>query len=251
MACREMALGKDGGGIRPIGIGDIFRRGMAKCVLKVAGPSATSECGADQLCAGLKAGAEGGVHGVSAAWAEMDVDERNGFLVIDAENAFNSMSRITMLWNVRHLWPAGARFAFNCYCFQSLLLCRSASGDALQMWSKEGQIQGDPLSMFLYGIGILPLIRNLKELHPDVVQPWYADDAVALAEWYRLVQLYDDLILLGKGYGYFSNAAKCKVVVREGHVEAAVEFFNTQRNMGFEICTGTRYLGGYIGCEVG
>ena len=105
--------------------------------------------------------------------------------------------------------------------------------------------------MFLYGIGILPLIRNLKELHPDVVQPWYADDAAALAEWYRLVQLYDDLILLGKGYGYFSNAAKCKVVVREGLVEAAVEFFNTQRNMGFEICTGTRYLGGYIGCEDG
>ena len=50
------------------------------------------------------------------------------------------------------------------------------------MWSKEGQIQGDPISMFLYGIGILPLIRKLKALHPDAVQPWYADDAAALAE---------------------------------------------------------------------
>ena len=75
--------------------------------------------------------------------------------------------------------------------------------------AKEGQIQGDPLSMFLYGIGILPLIRKLKDLHPDVVQPWYADDAAALAEWFRLVQLFDDLLLYGRGYGYFPNSAKC------------------------------------------
>ena len=143
---------------------------MAKCVLKVAGPLATLECDADQLCVDLKAGVEGGVHAVSAVWAEIDKDEKNGFLVIDAENAFNSMSRVTMLWNVYHLWPAGARFAFNCYCFANLLLCRSNSGEALQMWSKEGQIQGDPLAMFLYGIGILPLIWKLKVLHPDVVQ---------------------------------------------------------------------------------
>ena len=123
MACRELALGKDPIGIRPVGIGDIFRRAAAKCVLVVAGPLATTECRSDQLCAGLKAGVDGTVHAVSAVWAEMDQDEQNGFLVIDAENAFNSCSRINMLWNVRHLWPAGARFAFNCYSFATLLVC--------------------------------------------------------------------------------------------------------------------------------
>ena len=97
MACREMALGKDPIGIRHIGIGDIWRRAMAKGVLKVAGPLATLECGVDQLCAGLKAGVEGGVHAVLAVWVEMDEDEKNSFLVIDAENIFNSMSRVTVL----------------------------------------------------------------------------------------------------------------------------------------------------------
>ena len=118
------------------------------------------------------------------------------------------------------------------------------------MWSKEGQIQGDPLSMFLYGMGILPLIRKLKQLHVDCIQPWFADDAAALGEWYRLVLLYEDLLLYGKGYGYFPNPVKCKVVVHPGHEALAHEFFNVHRRLGFEICTGTRYLGGWIGTEV-
>ena len=40
-------------------------------------------------------------------------------------------------------------------------------------------------------------------------------------------------------------------MVHQSLVEAANEFFDTQRIMGFEICIGTRYLGGYIGSEVG
>ena len=84
-------------------------------------------------------------------------------------------------------------------------------------------------------------------LQPDVVQPLYADDAAALAEWFWLVKLFDNLFLYGRGYGYFSNSEKCKVVIHQSLVETANEFFNTQRNMGFKICTGTRYFGGYIG----
>ena len=35
--------------------------------------------------------------------------------IVDAYNEFNDMSRLTMLRNVRHRWPAGARFALNFY----------------------------------------------------------------------------------------------------------------------------------------
>ena len=77
MSCWELTLGKDPVGIRPIRIGDIWRQAMEKCVLKVARPSALSECSADQLCTGMKAGVEGSVHALSVVWAEMDEDERN------------------------------------------------------------------------------------------------------------------------------------------------------------------------------
>ena len=44
---------------------------------------------------------------------------------------------------------------------------------------KEGVTQGDPLAMITYGIGVLPLIWELRDPHPRVTQPWYADDAGA------------------------------------------------------------------------
>ena len=45
--------------------------------------------------------------------------------------------------------------------------------------SKEGTTQGDPLAMIAYGIRVLPLIRVLRSYHPQVYQPWYADNAGA------------------------------------------------------------------------
>ena len=42
--------------------------------------------------------------------------------------------------------------------------------------SQEGVTQGDPLSMHLYGVGMLPLIRTLKE-PGKWIQNWFADDA--------------------------------------------------------------------------
>ena len=37
----------------------------------------------------------------------------SGTTLVDARNGFNELSRLAMLWTVRHRWPAGARFAFN------------------------------------------------------------------------------------------------------------------------------------------
>ena len=44
--------------------------------------------------------------------------------LVDACNGFNALSRLAMLWTVRHRWPAGARFAFNCYKHWAQLLLR-------------------------------------------------------------------------------------------------------------------------------
>ena len=41
--------------------------------------------------------------------------EQSGTMIVDAHNGFNNLSRLEMLWTLRHLWPAGARFAFNFY----------------------------------------------------------------------------------------------------------------------------------------
>ena len=95
----------------------------------------------------------------------MESEENTGFLLIDADNAFNEASRINMLWTIRHEWPAGgARFASNCYPHHSLLVVRNPGDKPLTFFSKEGITQGDPFAMIAYGVAILPLIHKLKEL---------------------------------------------------------------------------------------
>ena len=66
MACRLVALDKQPG-VRPIGIGEVYRRLIAKCVIAMCGYQATSACGNFNLCAGLPAGIEGAVHAISKA----------------------------------------------------------------------------------------------------------------------------------------------------------------------------------------
>jgi hypothetical protein len=79
--------------------------------------------GSDQLCAGLRAGTDGAIHGVSTLYNELeDSDSDSGFLLIDANNAFNEINRINMLWTIRHEWPAGARFAFNSFHAMAVIL---------------------------------------------------------------------------------------------------------------------------------
>ena len=82
-----------------------------------------------------------------------------------------------MLWAVQHEWPGVVQFIFNCYHHWATLVVRNtADGSGHFLHSKEGVTQGDPLAMIAYGIGVLPLIRDLRRAHPHFMQPWYADD---------------------------------------------------------------------------
>ena len=64
-----------------------------------------------------------------------------------------------MLLHVRKLLPRCARFVFNTYRGWPVLVMRGMSDYIL---SKEGVTQGDPLSMYVYAIGTLPLIQSLQ-----------------------------------------------------------------------------------------
>ena len=48
-------------GVRPVRVGETWRRMLKKCVLAVMGTEAKKACGTGQLCRGLDAGFEGGI----------------------------------------------------------------------------------------------------------------------------------------------------------------------------------------------
>ena len=67
---RLLALDKEPG-TRPVGIGSIWLRYIAKLLLAETAAEAKAECGSLQLCAGLEAGTEGGLHSVHVKMDEL------------------------------------------------------------------------------------------------------------------------------------------------------------------------------------
>ena len=59
-------------------------------------------------------------------------------MLVDAHNGFNKLSRLTMLWTVRHRWPSGTRFAFNCYRHWAQLLLRQPGEPPVTILRREG-----------------------------------------------------------------------------------------------------------------
>ena len=51
---------------------------------------------------------------VSTGYCTKEADPSRNILV-DGSNGFNELICLVMLWNVRHIWPVGARFTFNFY----------------------------------------------------------------------------------------------------------------------------------------
>ena len=79
---------------------------------------------------------------------------------------------------MRYRWPAGARFAFNCYKNWAQLLPRQPGEPPVTIMSREGVTQGDPISMVFYGVALISLAEELRAADPGMLYPFYADDVV-------------------------------------------------------------------------
>ena len=71
------------------------------------------------------------------------------------------------------------------------------------MHSKEGVTQRDPLAMIAYGIGVLPLIRELRGAHPRVTQLWYTNDEGAGGKFGHILEHLRDLQAQVPERGYY------------------------------------------------
>ena len=168
-------------------------------------------------------------------------------LLIDAKNGFNELNRRAMLWTVRHLWPQGSCFAFNCYSHAAQLLIRQPGQDASVLLSQEGVTQGDPLSMVLYGLALTPLAQRLRHDFPTLSQSWYADDASVIGDVSLFPAYFDALSKLGPPRGYYPQPPKSIVLPHpqadQAHIQAATQDLQCQFRLGHT------YLGGFLGDE--
>ncbi len=241
LACRLVPLEKGENDVRPISIGETLRRMVAKAAVKAIRSDIRAACGSLQVCAGMEGGCEAAIHAVRTMFEE---DETEAALLIDASNAFNSVKRECTLKNIAVLCPAFFIFLVNTYRRPIRLLIPAWREEILSL---EGTTQGDPAAMGMYALSVLPLLKEAMTLCDarTFIQAWYADDGTGVGKLDKLRAWWTILSTLGPKYGYYANARKTILVVKEKHEQKARELF---MDTGIEILTsGTRHLGSALG----
>ena len=150
LASRIIALDKRPG-VRPIGVGEVLRRIVAKAVSYITNMDILKAVGDRQLCAGHISSCEAGVHVMTDIQED---DQTEAVLLVDASNAFNSLNREAAMRNIQSLCPP----LVNTYRNNAPLFI-----DGEVTPSQEGTTQGDPLAMCIYAIATIPLIRKLPK----------------------------------------------------------------------------------------
>ncbi len=188
LANRLIALDKCPG-VRPIGIGDTARRIIAKASLAIVKDDILDAADNTQMCVGQTSGCEAATRSVRQSF---DDSASEAALLIDANNAFNSLNRMTALHNVQFLCPSFSTILINTYRAHSELYI-----DGEVLYSQEGTTQGDPLAMPFYLLATLLLISRLSD---SVNQAWYADDAAATGNVSGLRSWWNDILKHGPSF---------------------------------------------------
>ena len=204
-----------------------------------------SSAGSLQLCAGQAGVCEAAVHAMSDIFSEQATD---ALLLVDADNAFNSLNRKVFLHNIGHLCSPMAIYIKNCYNAPSRLFVLGGT----EILSSEGTTQGDPLAMPVYAIGITPLLDLIKpatESDTSMKHVAFADDLSGAGDLINVRRWWDNIVIYGPKLGCNPNAAKSWLIVKAETEEMAREIFRgTRIKITIE---GRKYLGGFIGSKSG
>ena len=113
--------------------------------------------GSLQVCDWQEAGAEAAMHTVYDICKDHITE---AVLLIDAENALNTINKKAMLLNISVKCPIIFMYISHCYYKPSRLFIIGGT----EIISKEGTTQGDPTAMAEYALGVAPLTQHLLEI---------------------------------------------------------------------------------------
>ena len=111
LASRLFPRDKGNGDVRQIGVGEVIRRIIGKCVTKVTKQDIIEPSGSLQVCVGFESRSEAAIHAMHNIF---EADNTDAVLLIDSSNAFNSLNRAAALHNVRISCPT-TTYAINFY----------------------------------------------------------------------------------------------------------------------------------------
>ncbi len=262
-AGRLIPLAKKPSGVRPIGIGEVIRRIVGKAVTSILKPDLVKSTAPIKVCAGLQGGVEAAIHAMRRIYED---PETEAILLVDAENAFNSLNRNVALHNIQYTCPEFSTYIINTYRKPASLFIANSDEEIL---SEEGTTQGDTGAMGMYACSLMPLVEYMKYSHTtpneedpqssEVRQPsdvkqlsgvkqvYYADDGAGAGKLKSIKQWWETIKTQAPLYGYYPKPSKSWLIVKPEFIDEANTLF-TDVNITE---TGHRYLGSYIGAESG
>ena len=236
-----MALEKPGGGVRPIAIGEVLRRLVAKCLCKLHEGEAYSYLWPRQIGVAAPLGAEVGSHTVRQ-WYERHRDTTGNLIfVADFENAFNTVDREVFLREARHRMPGLSRWVEWCYSSPSNLFF-----DGTIIPSEVGVQQGDPIGPLLFALALQPVIEQLGNIQGLDLAFSFLDDLVLAGKQEAVALGINQLQNSAGALGLKLNRSKCELIpASENGKDINWELFNNdiQRNLN----GGFTLLGAPIG----
>ena len=156
---RLIALPKGNGDVRPIAIGQTLRQLTAKAIVYSSRPRFPSIFSSLQHGVATRGGSEMLVHHVQRLLEE---NPEFGVLKTDVSIAFISVSRQPFLQEVNSHFPELFGHVKQMYGQSSPLLYFNGHNTCINLESREGVHQGDPLGPALFSLVIHPMIYYLQ-----------------------------------------------------------------------------------------
>ena len=201
-----IALQKNVNDVRPIAVGDSFRRLTAKLACHQLKKKISTFLAPHQYGVSTPGGAELMTHLIQAS-----LEEHPEWIVIktDAKNAFNTVDRSAFLSEVASIFPELYPFVAQCYIPPAKLTVRVGCKTQFIL-SEEGVQQGDPLGPLLFALALQPILINAAKDHESVLTPSYLDDSMILGPKEEVINCYNNLKVQLSKIGLELREDKCE-----------------------------------------
>jgi hypothetical protein len=205
LLCSALLFGipKKNGGIRPIAVGEVLRRTIAKTVLLSS--EVSSHFLPFQVGVGVSGGLESAVELIRQKYSVFK-NSNKVILKLDFKNAFNLVSREQILQLCRRFFPQLIHLVSYMYENSSYLFFGNH-----RILSQEGTQQGDPLAPFLFSLVLQPLIQFLNDNCILDVLLFYLDDGILLGHPLEILKALKFIQDFSVSHGLQLNLSKCEL----------------------------------------